>query len=653
MTDWEKWCWIELIGFDNGQSDFGVGDFLARQVKKPQYVVLLASSCEVINAYEPDGEDFTFQPGFCSYMARPYNQERRRQAWRATQLRGLLAELRRCGIRTFLCLFNGIDTKENAFARSLTQYDEWAEAHRELWMKLADGTLSPCICPWKKMADGTAYEDFFATRLEQFLHDFDFAGFMFGDGLNTSRGSLIEAEFSAETIARFEQGHGISIPAGDTVQQAEFILAHHRWKWCQFLTSCQSSFLKKTAAAVHRADKLLACLSAWCKDPMEAIWRYATDYRVLRECDLYALVVESSAGTVELEGWNEGEDTTMLDRNRATLLCLKAALPNTKLIQLHCVKDDQEQYCVLRHAPSMLATEIMGLATMMFADTGKNCVEGVESCLSDGISAHEWKVMDETWDMAFTLPRGKPESPLLVWHPKAMDRELEEYSRHRRCDTNTTLSHLIANGLPLAWSGTVAGADRESDISLLIVHPAFWPEEELKRLLCRKPPVFLVGIQTDGAFGAEVWSESRRLAAIRCELLPDDRTETLRFWHTLPEAKPENSFWLECVKLFRTFTAFPVRGEAFQFYDIIKFDPRHLRVWSYDDGLCLVSNMGHGYLPARFQPAHPVTKVQSLTFYPCLPVKPIQLADGVAGLSVKVPPLGTAVLRCFQTSPDA
>ena len=651
MSDWEKWCWIELIGFDNEQADFGVGDFLSRQSRKPDFVVLLSHSCEVINAYVPGRADFAFLPGFSSYKARPYNQERQRQEWRASQLKGLLAELKRHGIGTFLCLFNGIDTKEDAEARNLTQYDSWAEQHKELWMRLSDGRLSPCICPWKRFVDGTSYEDFFARQLELFLKDFDFAGFMFGDGLNTSRGSLIEAEFSPETLARFGQEYGISMPEADVPEQAQFIISKHRLEWCRFLTACQSSFLKKAAGAVHNAGKLLACLSAWCKDPMEAIWRYATDYQTLRDCNLYALIVESSAGTVDLEGWNDGEDTSMLDRNRATLLCLKAALPDTKLIQLHCVKDDQEQYCVLRHTPPMLATEIFSMATMKFADTGKTCVEGVECCLSDGISAEEWHIMDKTWDMAFSLPKGTPESPLLVWEAEAMKREIEEYARNRRCNTNSVLAHLLANGLPLAWSGTMAGADKLPDAPLLIVHPAFWPKEKFKRLLCRKSPVFCVGMLEDDVFGAEVWSESKRLASIQSELIPTTETETLRFWHSLPDARPDAAFWLDCVKLFRKYAAFPVRGKDYRFYDIINFKNRHLRVWSFDDGICLVSNMGHHYLPARFQTTQPVENVESLTFYPCLPVQSIELEDGNTGLSAKVPPLGTAVLRYKTASP--
>ena len=649
--NWDKWCWIELIGFDNRLPDFGVEDFLGRMEKKPQYIVLLARCNEMVHRYSANKGDFKLDAEFCSYGGRPYNQERQRQEWTASQLRGLLAELRKHGIGMILEASNSITTSEDAQARELPEYDEWVEKqHPELMMTLNTGRISHCICPWKTMSDGTPYEDYFSSQLELFLNDFDFAGFMIGDGLNTSRGSLIEADFSEEMTGRFEKAAGVRIPPGSVKERADYIIAHHRLEWCMFLTSCQSSFLVKISAAVHRTGKMLTCLSAWVKDPLEAIWRYGTDYRVLEECKIDALVVESSAGTIELEGWNQGESTSMLDRNRAMLLCLKACMPNTRLLQLHCVKDDEEEYCVLRHSAPLLASEIFSLSTMFFADTGRTCLEGVMACLSDGISREEWQVMDETWKLAFSPIKGLPESPLLLWSSSALDKELEEYSRRRRSNTPRTLAELIAHGLPLAWSGTPAAAEKHPEAPLLIIHPAYWSEDELRGLLSRQVPVLLAGVMQDGSFGAEVWSSSQCLEAIRTELLPNEQEETLRFWHTLPDEMPQPAFWDKCVSLFRKYAAFPVRGEEYKYYDISHFQPEYLRVWSFSGGMCLAANTSHYYLPSKFQTTEPVKEVRSLTFYPCLPVKTVD-KNGTTELAVKIPPLGIAVLEVASASP--
>ena len=96
--------------------------------------------------------------------------------------------------------------------------------------------------------------------------------------------------------------------------------------------------------------------------------------------------------------------------------------------------------------------------------------------------------------------------------------------------------------------------------------------------------------------------------------------------------------------LFRKYAAFPARGEEYKFYDILHFQPEYLRVWSFSGGTCLAANTSHYYLPSKFLTTEPVKEVRSLTFYPCLPVRTVA-KNGTTELSVKIPPLGIAVLE--------
>jgi len=134
--------WVELIGFDNTQADYGVGQYLARLPQKPDAVSILIDNDRLFRAYDGERGEFKLPPDCCSYRARPYNVERRRQDWTSVQLKGLVAELKRQGVMPFASFFNRTD--------ALPTTDE-------------------------NMRD-------IATRLAAFLSDFGFTGFHVADG---------------------------------------------------------------------------------------------------------------------------------------------------------------------------------------------------------------------------------------------------------------------------------------------------------------------------------------------------------------------------------------------------------------------------------------------------------------------------------------
>ena len=98
--------WMELIGFDNTMPDYGVGEYLSRHDVRPEAISLLMEDDAFMLAHHSGlpGE-VELPPHCCSYGARPFNSERRRQKWTSSQLRGLVAELRKHGIDVFASFF--------------------------------------------------------------------------------------------------------------------------------------------------------------------------------------------------------------------------------------------------------------------------------------------------------------------------------------------------------------------------------------------------------------------------------------------------------------------------------------------------------------------------------------------------------------------
>jgi hypothetical protein len=645
-TPVKKWLWIELIGFDNTLPDFGVSELLKRMEIKPEAVALLLCSPEIIHSHKGLAQDFRIGAQHCSYLGRDKNGEKKRQDWTAFQLRDLLSTLAKQGLQTYVSVFNLIMTEQAAKKSSLPDFDVWAAQHPELRYQLADGNFSNCICAWKTLADGTPYEDFLSQKLPDFLRDYGFSGFMASDGYAQPRAPLAEGDFSDEMIAQFSAACGIVVPHGSVSQKAAWILAEHRYDWCCFHVQRQARFIKKIASAVHACGKRIVALSAWVRDPFEAIWRYGVDYRELVASGIDALIIESSAGTIEIEGWNAGETTEILDRNRAMLLRMRAHLPETEFIQLHCIKDDCEEYCVLQHAPPLAASEILSMASMRFADTGERCVAGVMACLADAIPTAAWKFLDDAWRLSFTTGNGNPESPLLLWSDAALDRELVAYPMTRRCSSFRTTAELITHGVPLAWSGTLKAARKFPDVPLLIIHPRFWSKEELSSLLTRNVPVFLVGILPDDSFGIECWQDNQCRETIRVELQPGKNEERFLFWQTLDEALPPATFWEQAADLLNRFGQVPIRGQKYRFYYGLRdFDPTRLRLWSFADGTLFAHNTSPRYLPARFHTRKRVIAAGSLTFYPFQPVKITAETDCGSRLDGRIPPYGTAVLK--------
>ena len=441
-SNFSKFVWIELLGFDNTQKDFGVGSWLERQTVKPQAVSLLLEDIGFFHAHAGLEKDFPLPDKVCSYDARPGNEERKRQKWTAWQLRGLVAELKH----------RGLDVFPSFFERG---YFDITRTER----------------------DGEPYVDFFIRQTLAFLKDYGFTGLHAADGFGHPR-------YGIDTW--FRAGYR---PDGRKVR-----FARDEGDWRRAAEDW-TSFWRKASSAFKRAGYKVYLNTVWTRDPYEALVRYGMDYAALCETDIDGFICESSASVLELEGWNWDEEST-LDKSLAMLNRIAACVKGRKeLLLLHCIKDGCEQYNALRHAPMRAVAEAIAAGAVRTGSKRALC--GEMECLADGISAAEWKLLDAAWDLAFAGEGAAAEGVRVVWSDRGLRNEAETMPKLECASSSTLLAALIHRGAALGGMVDVKEALADRSLPLVILNPATLPDDELAALRERPVQVIELGYGVD------------------------------------------------------------------------------------------------------------------------------------------------------------
>ena len=177
----KKWCWIELIGFDNTSDDFGVSDFISRAGFVPTGVSLLISWLGFVFEHEGIENEKRLNPGECSYVGHRFCPERERQNWTNYQLKGLVNSLHKHGIQVYISFFNYcsyLDDNKNIFK------DPFHINHPEVFEK--DSEKEPYISTHmlKRLSDGSFYEDILQEKTVKVLCDYNFDGLQIADGIS-------------------------------------------------------------------------------------------------------------------------------------------------------------------------------------------------------------------------------------------------------------------------------------------------------------------------------------------------------------------------------------------------------------------------------------------------------------------------------------
>ncbi len=491
--------WIELLGFDVDASDYGVNQLCGRAGFVPTGVTLLLCDPEFVHAHTGKLER-VFGPGICSYGGHPNNEDRQRQVWTARDLVGLVGTLQKLGI---LVLFSHMDVP----------VEGWLERHPELLFVTRKGERIPAMSPYKRLANGKSYRDFYLPLMLKVVRDFGFDGLHAADGLAHPRIPIYEGDFSDDTVEQYGLWSGQTIPSSlvsvdhnprKVQKRADWILSKHRLSWIEFHRVRTVEFWKEAASILHAQGKQLFLNSCWTRDPFEALYRYGVDYRALTEAGVDAFFAETAAAVQEYggdlpygeKGAPDWDPSNVISRFSTNLSLLRAAAPRAKIIFMNGIKDTNEAWNGIRHAPTNLESEILS-HTALFSigsDGGYNRVaNGVISVLSDGLAPHEWKWINTRWDLGHSL---RPENGLgaaVYWSDAYREGLVYDYVTTRRCPFAHILWRITAAGGPLlatvraedlsAWSGP-----------LLVIHPHLLPPEEWSALMTRKgSPLIAVG----------------------------------------------------------------------------------------------------------------------------------------------------------------
>ncbi len=639
MAKFRKGVWIELIGFDNEQPDYGVQSWLERMETLPDLVSILLFSTELLHSHHGLEHDFLLGDLQCSYFGRPFNEERRRQNWTAFQLRGLVAELKKHGIRVMPSFFDMRVSAESAKMLSAQKKEqEWLDLHPEVCGISNEGEIRSCICIWKHLSDGTLYEDFFLNRLLAFLKDYGFTGFHGCDGYGHPRDALCCADFSDDMVNQFSQWLNEAVLELEIPKRAEWILKYRREAWIRFHVQRHTQFWRKTAGALADAGFECWLNTCWTRDPHEALFRYGVDYRQLAACGITGFIAEASAAVLEMEGWNYTEASTV-EKCQAMLMRLKAMIPDTEIALLGCIKDGMEQYNALRHCPMLMRSEAYTLSNLFYRQ--RRCAEAVMECLGDGITAAEWHTVDRIRELAFSGTVDHLSCAHVVWSDAAFDREFSAYANSRPeerfASSHVLLYELIHAGAILP--SILPTADIENGMTLVLFNPAFFPADELTALRNKAGFLIEIGLTPEGNSQIRCISCGKIISAAELpETGVEDTAEVSSWMRPLPEKRIPPGTFDSIAELLNQKTS-PVLADS---------KKKDLRMWSFFTAektmRLILRNERPTYLDPRIRVRIPVQSVKALTEDPSRPIVLTKQGDETV-FSARIPPKGTILLE--------
>ena len=669
----EKWLWIELLGFDNEAPDFGVQEYLAAAGFVPEALSFLLYSPDFVHTHEGLTQERVLPPDFCSYRGRPYSGKRPRQAWTNWQLHGLIEELHQHGIAVYCSFFNLFVS----FIDGQEYRSPWCAAHPELWETNREGQPILAINPLRRFSDGAYYEDFFVGKLTEVMDDYGFDGFHGADGYSCTRQTIYLVDFSDDMVGQFEEwltanGNRAleSAPTNGAaeamVARAEAIWRDSRADWIRFYAARWQSFWRKVVAALHARDRKIVFNSAWTRDPFQAMYRYGIDYKMIEDVGVDGFVVETVAAGVSIGGEGGIEASPHYDY-MAMLMLMKAYTPNMAMHCLNGTLDIFEQWDVLHHAPTVWEREIYSLTNLYRWDREgalQRCYAGPVVCLATEIESDAWRSIRAKWERAIS---GTPTGVIgatVVWSDGALAAQLDDFIATRRWTSHKIVHELMAAGAPILAVARVAdlGGVRGP---ILVPNPHLFPAEELARVFDytggpvivigeevaapRAPDLSFADVYAPDALQCGVWGASPASPTPLHADAPEDIPPDLM---ALPEPGPfmfepyfrkvSRSFLRACVAVIVECTQAPVAlaREGVVRVNGIELDPGQVRLF--------LGNDSHYYVVTEIDVRREIAAARVVTDFPGVPIEPVG-----SRFSVKIPGKGMVIVDIQLQEADA
>lgn len=571
FSGFKKWCWIELIGFDNTKEDYGVSSFLERAGFQPDGVSLLLSWLGFVFDHDLTYER-ELKSGECSYVGHPYSPERKRQNWTNFELKGLISELHKKGIKVYLSFFNYASYPDDD---GKIVIDKFHKEHPEVYDK---DTEPPYISVnmLKRLSDGSFYEDELQKRTVEVLCDYDFDGIQIADGISSGRLTVPASLCYDDIVKQFEEETQIKIPEKNT---KEYILSNCHIDFLKFLSSRWETFFKKFKTRLEENGKTAYFNNAWTSCPFDAFYRYGVDYSGIDKLHFDGCVFEDVSGSVSILA-SEHNGYLMTDEERrrvyywflSKLMLTKANLKNTEIIPLSSIHDNMEQWGVFEHMPTYMTLYIASnLNTLIYTEKGSQpIIDGAFFTLSDSLNKEDWTKIRNIWNTAYTPDIYGNSGVTLLYSDKAIQREVDAFIKSRTLPTPQILAELKYAATP------VNAVVREEDIenmpspfgvysgAILIVNPECFDKETLEKAYSSGRDVFVISssenvpdgftslVEEKNSFGPMVLSVNRKTdrKAITLENTKDysfDKEPLDALWtHSLKHKEYLRDFWIEC-----------------------------------------------------------------------------------------------------------
>lgn len=389
----EKWIWLELFAFDPEADDCGVSCYIKNAGFTPDGVSLLLNAIDFVLLYNGMDEEYLL---YDEVNGRGSGHKK----WTNYRLRQLIRELKKYGIKVFFSVFTfyWMNKSRKEFIAS---HPECAVVHCEQGKTRAVDVLS-------RLDDGQYLEDIFAEKLYHIMCDYEFNGWHGPDWFGP--GGTLKGSCSDNMVKQFVEYLGEDIPAeleldtGDQptglVRRVNFIMAEYHMQWFDFLISRWEIFWKKMTDAVKKAGGECMINSPQTRSAWESSVSTGMDYRRIAAMGVKYMLVETVAANFDICNGKDNVKDRIAIYN-ATLQELKMAVPEMKLLFLHCIKDAGESYDIIRHSPGELEHEFFRLSNLFYRDNDaalKRCADGFMVCLGNKITSEEWDYLRGFWE---------------------------------------------------------------------------------------------------------------------------------------------------------------------------------------------------------------------------------------------------------------
>lgn len=438
--------WMQLLGLDREQPDYGVGQWLSTMGTTPDGVCLFTTHPDIIHQHPGIESEFTLHPDDCAYCAIPRNIVRERQPWTNYDLRGAAEKLWEAGVEPYISI-------QGAFYNNLF-HREWITDHPELHHYTRSGAKSG-ILPLKRFADGSYYEDFFIEKLCKVLTDYNFAGLQVADGFCPS-GMSHNCDFSIDMVDQFLTHTGITPPeviqASMLSDEAEALALRSKWiwkrvrgQWIRFLNWRWESFFKKLCDAVHAIGKKVIALAVYCTDPFETQYCLGVDLKRIVAAGVDYLMPNTLPTSVHFNGRKE-----RFWRYMTTIPLNAAFLDGTQQLCMLGVKDSTEEWDSMQDAPNMFQRDIYTILgqQVITQDGCKRATDGIMICLGDAIEESEWAYLRKHFQVAYTHDVEQVLTPVVLWSDAAFYNTLPAVCETGRWSTHRFVYETAKRGAP-------------------------------------------------------------------------------------------------------------------------------------------------------------------------------------------------------------